>query len=207
MGRGPEGTLIATLSFDISMSLDGYVTGPDVTADEVMGKHGARLHVWAMRRPSRRNARLLEESVAEAGAFICGRRTYDLSLRWWGADGPTGAARLPTVVVTHRMPAAPPGAGVYHFMLGGISAAVDRARELADGRSVAIMSADIGRQCLLAGLVDEVSVHLVPVLLGGGTRLFEVVGGALVDLDTPTVVETDEVTHLRFAVRGRPREP
>ncbi len=183
------------------MSLDGFVTARAVTAEQPMGREGARLHTWARDTPSPRNAELLEASVAEAGAFICGRRTYDLSLPWWGADGPTGPARVPLVVVTHDEPDDAPDDGVYTFV-DGVADAVARAQQVAGARPIAVMSADIGRQCLLAGLVDEVSVHLVPVLLGDGTRLFEAVGGTAIELGVPGVVETAEVTHLRYPVRS-----
>jgi hypothetical protein len=89
--------------FDISMSLDGFVKATGSTPQEPMGKGGERLHEWAMGGDTA-NGELLAAAVAEAGAFIGGRRTYDDSLRWWGADGPTGSARVPLVIVTHQAP-------------------------------------------------------------------------------------------------------
>jgi dihydrofolate reductase len=194
---------VSKVVFDISMSVDGFVTAKGITSDEPMGAGGDRLHAWAFAEGSPRNRELLRASVATSGAFICGRRTYDLSLRWWKADGPTGPARLPLMVVTHQVPHHVPDDGVYRFVTTGVNDAVSAAREVAAGRAVAIMSADIGRQALRAGLVDEVAIHLVPVLLGGGTRLFDDPTGLPVDLGAPDVLETPEATHLTYRVDRR----
>jgi dihydrofolate reductase len=192
------------VTFDISMSLDGFITAGGASAEEPMGKGGERLHEWAFG-ADEESRRLLEEAVGSIGAVIAGRRTYDDSLPWWGADGPTGAARLPVVVVTHNEPSESPEGGVYSFVTGGIEETLARARAAAGGRSVTVMGgADVGRQYLSAGLVDELSIHLVPVVFGAGTPMFE--GLVQLELEPAGVVDGPAATHLRYrVVSPRPR--
>jgi dihydrofolate reductase len=185
---------------DISMSLDGFVTGPDQTPEEPLGKGGEQLHEWAFGQHDG-DRELAERAAGELGALVCGRTTYDDSLPWWEADGPTGARRLPLCVVTHRAPEESPEDGVYTFVTDGISKAVELAQEAAGGRDVAIMGgADLIQQCLAAGLVDEIGIHLVPVLFGGGTRLFVDAGHQR--LEPLDAVRTPAAVHLRFGARG-----
>ena len=112
--------------FDISMSLDGFITASGITADEPMGQDGERLHDWAFGSdPVNRD--YLQRSVAQTVAVITGRVTYDASLPWWGADGPTGPARRPVFVVTHSEPSTSPEGGVYTFVTDGIESALKQA--------------------------------------------------------------------------------
>ncbi len=186
--------------FDISMSLDGFVTASNVRPEEPMGDGGQRLHEWAFGEDER-NRELLAEAVDAVGAVIAGRRTYDLSVPWWGADGPSGAARVPVFVVTRAEPEAVPEGGVYTFVTDGIESALEQAKTAAGDKDVAVMGgADIGRQYIRAGLIDDISIHLVPVLLGGGTRMFEHLGREHIELESAGVVQTPQATHLRFRV-------
>ncbi|WBB61637.1 dihydrofolate reductase family protein [Streptomyces sp. WMMC500] len=186
--------------FDISMSLDGYVKAAGATPDEPLGKGGELLHEWALHSEGA-EAALLADTVAEAGAMIGGRRTYDDSLRWWGADGPTGSARVPLFVVTHEAPAEVPRNGVYTFVTDGIESALRQAKETAAGRNVFIMGGpDVAGQFVRAGLVDRIGIHLVPVLFGGGARLLEHLGDAHVRLRVASVTETARATHLLYDV-------
>jgi dihydrofolate reductase len=147
-----------------------------------------------------RGQELLSEAVGATGAVIVGRRTYDDSVRWWGADGPTGPTRTPVVVLTHEPPASSPEGGVYTFVTDGIEAAVEQARAAADGRTVAVRGgADTDRQLIRAGLADELSLHVVPVLFGGGTRLFGELDEQL-GLEQIAVDVTAHATHLRYRV-------
>lgn len=188
--------------FDTSMSLDGFMAASNVSPEEPMGEDGERLHDWALGSDPV-GSEVLARGVGSIGAVICGRRTYDLSLPWWGADGPTGAARLPVIVVSHSGDDASPEGGVYAFF-DGIEGGLARAREVAGGKDVTVMGgASIGQQFLRAGLVDELSIHLVPVLLGDGIRVFEGLGPGHVDLQTVEVLEGSAATHLRFRVAGR----
>lgn len=186
--------------FDISMSLDGYMTGPNRTAEEPLGEGGQRLHDWAMG-DDPAGSELLRRAIEGLGATICGRRTYDHSIRWWGADGPSGPARRPLIVVTHEAPASSPENGVYRFVTGGIERALEEAQAAAGDSAVAVMGgADLGRQYLAAGLVDEVQIHLVPVVFGGGTSMFGELGRHL-DLEPMEVIDTPAATHLRYRLR------
>jgi dihydrofolate reductase len=190
--------------FDISMSLDGFVTAANVRPEEPLGDGGQRLHEWAFGEDER-NRELLEEAVNFVGAVIAGRRTYDLSVPWWGADGPAGPARVPVFVVTHAEPEDAPEGGVYTFVTDGIASALEQAKAAAGEKAVAVMGgADIGQQFIRAGLVDEISIHLVPVLFGSGTRMFENLGGVHIQLETTSVIETPEATHLRLRVVEQP---
>jgi dihydrofolate reductase len=192
--------MMTKVIFDISMSLDGFVTASNVRTEEPMGDGGQRLHEWAFGQDER-NRELLAEAVNFVGALIAGRRTYDLSVPWWGADGPTGPARVPVFVVTHAEPEEVPQEGVYTFVTDGIESALEKAKSAAGEKDVAVMGgAEVGQQFIRARLIDEISIHLVPVLLGSGTEMFERLGGEQIQLETVGVIETPEATHLRFRV-------
>jgi dihydrofolate reductase len=187
--------------FDISMSLDGFMTGAGGTAEEPMGKGGERLTEWAFG-SDERDRDILTTGVAGLGAVICGRRTYDTSLPWWGPDGPTGSARVPVFVLSHGEPEEVPEGGVYTFV-DGIEPALEAAREAAGDRYVTVMGgAETGQQYLRAGLVDELSIHLVPVLLGDGTRIFENLGDRQIVMDNAHAMQTPAATHLRFRLKA-----
>src|SRR6266496_3067152 len=106
--------------FEISMSLDGFITASNIRPEEPMGEGGQRLHEWAFGGADDRDRELLAQAVSTEGATIAGRRTYDTSVRWWGADGPTGPARVPVFVVSHDVPDDIPKGGVYTFVTDGI---------------------------------------------------------------------------------------
>ena len=186
--------------FDISMSLDGYMTASGQTSEEPMGPGGDRLVAWAFGEDER-DRQVLTEGIAGTGAVIAGRRTYDTSRPWWGADGPTGDARVPVFVVTHDPPADGSPGDVYTFVTGGIEAALDQAKVAAGDKDVTVMGgADLGQQYLRADLIDELSIHLVPILLGGGTRMFEHVGERHLELERVGLTDTAAATHLRLRV-------
>jgi dihydrofolate reductase len=187
---------MSTVVFDISMSLDGFITASGRRPEEPMGDGGEKLHEWIT---GEGGSEYLERSISELGAVIAGRDTYDDSLPWWGADGPTGPARIPLFVVTHEKPAESLEGGVYKFVTDGIESALAQAKTAADGKIVTVMGgASIGQQYIRAGLIDEISIHLVPVLFGDGTRMFEHLGGEHIHLEPVEVTETGAATHLRF---------
>ena len=186
--------------FDTSMSLDGYMTAADRTPEEPMGPGGLRLMDWAFK--DERGAQVLRDGVAGLGATIAGRTTYDTSLPSWGANGPSGDARVPLFVVTHQAPESSPENGVYTFVTDGPESALEQARKAADGRDVVIMGgANLGQQYIAAGLVDELSIHLVPALFHGGTRMFDKIGVDQLQLDVLDVVSGPNATHLRYAIK------
>lgn len=184
--------------FDISMSLDGYITAPNRTREQPLGDNGERLHGWAFSGdPVGRE--VLTRGIGSTGAVICGRRTYDDSIPFWGPDGPTGDARLPLFVVTHDVPPHVPEGGVYHFVTDGIEQALAEAKGAAGDKDVSVMGgANIGQQFIASGLADELSIHLVPLMFGGGTRLFDNLGERLRELDVVEVLPGKAATHLRY---------
>ncbi len=187
--------------FDISMSLDGFITGanphPEVGWGG-LGEGGERLHDWGFNSADPRNREILEQ-YRTIGANIFGRTGYDHSILNWGADGPTGAARIPTVIVSHSVPGDVPAGGVYHFV-NGVEAAFEIAKKLAGDKDVIIMGANVAGQFLQRGLIDEISIHLVPVVFGRGTRLFEGLEGEHTSLEIIETIQTAEAIHMRFRV-------
>lgn len=191
---------MSTLRFEISMSLDGFVTAANPRLDAPMGDGGQVLHEWASAEagPGRD---VLQDSQATVGASIAGRRTYDTSIKWWGADGPGSPRRTPTVIVSHSIPDNVPDNSVY-TIVDNVEEAARMARTLAGDQDVDVFSANVGTQLLRVGLVDEIRIHLVPVLLGAGTRLLDD-AGPHVQLEPTDVVHGLKATHLRYRVLNR----
>ena len=190
--------------FDISLSLDGFITAAPQTAEEPLGPGGEQLHGWLVDRA------YLERAVADLGAVITGRTNYDHAVPFWGADGPAGDARRPVFVLTHQPPDPDtvPDGGVYTFVTDGLESALDQARAVAEGRTITVMGgADIGRQFIAAGLVDELSLHVAPLLFGSGTAMFEGLDIGHVQLGLLDCVSTPETVHLRYRVPGRDPAP
>ena len=187
--------------FDISMSLDGFMTAAaNRRPDQPMGDGGLRLVEWAFGNDERDHD-VLVSGVASTSAVIAGRRTYDDSLPWWGADGPTGPKRKPVFVVTHQAPESSPANGVYTFVTDGLGAAVDQAKSAAGKKDITVMGgASIGQQYIAAGLVDEISLHIVPVLFGAGTRMFEHLGEGHLRLEPISVLNTPTAIHTRYRI-------
>jgi dihydrofolate reductase len=184
--------------FDISMSLDGLITGANARPEAGLGDGGERLHDWGFNSGDPRNREVMEW-YATTGANVFGRTGYDHSIINWGADGPTGAARVPTVIVSHSVPQDVPDGGVYTFV-DSVEAALETARKLAGAKDIYITGADVAQQFLKRGFIDEISIHLVPVLFGSGTRLFERLNSEHVSLEIIEVIQTAEAIHLRFRV-------
>jgi dihydrofolate reductase len=188
------------------MSLDGFIAHRDDTIDGLFGFYedgpveveSFGGHVFRMSEPS---ASVFREALAAVGAFLVGRRLYDIT-NGWNAKPP---AEAPMVVVTHEPPEDWPRGGVpITFVSSGIEDAVAEAKRLAGARVVSVAGADVARQCLAAGLLDEIVVSLVPVILGGGKPWFAGTENAPWRLSDPEVVEAPGVTHLRYRVVGSP---
>ena len=185
--------------FNISVSLDGFVESP---VDGV-----ARLFRWYFSgdtevrfsdsltfKVSAASAHLFQAAWPKIGAMITGRRNFDIS-HAWGGNPPLG---IPHVVVTHRVPQDWAYEGSpFHFVAGDIASAVAQAKQLAGDKDVAISTPSVMQQCLKAGLLDEISLDLVPILLGAGTPVFQ---DTPADLKPISVVEGTGVTHLRYGV-------
>lgn len=196
---------MCTVTLDLSMSLDGFVAGPNRRAGVELGDGGERLHAWAFDEKDAVGREVLSRDVSETGAILGGRRTYDDSLQYWGANGPTGAARTPVIVLTHSPPSDAPENGVYTFVSSGIHDALAKARAAAGGKGVALMAGpNVANQYLRAGLVDEVWIHLVPVLFGDGLRFTEVVP-APIELQLIEQNRGTGAVHLRYGVANKRR--
>ena len=187
--------------FDVSMSLDGFITGANPHPEAGwggLGEGGERLHDWGFKSDDPRN-REVTAWYTSVGATIFGRTTYDLSILNWGADGPTGPARIPAVIVSHSVPQDTPSGGVYTFV-NGVEAAFETAKNLAGDKDISTTGADVAQQLLKLGLIDEISIHLVPVLFGSGTRLFEGLDSEHISLEIIETIQTAEAIHMRFRV-------
>ncbi|MGY6658143.1 dihydrofolate reductase family protein [Amycolatopsis sp. TRM77291] len=190
---------------DMSMSLDGFVADPSDGVDKVFGWYGtgdvavASAHPDITFQVSENSAAYLREAIADTGALVSGRRTFDLAQGWDGKH-PTG---VPVFIVTHSVPDGWPRADVpFTFVTDGIESAIAQAKATAGDKSVCVASPSIAQQCLEAGLLDEIQVAVVPVLLGDGIRLFERFKDLEVDLTGPRVIEGKGVTHLVYGVES-----
>ena len=151
---------------DKSMSLDGYIAAPNDTPENGLGDDGMRLHNWMFDDPTVFD-QVFGDLRNNTGAVIMGRRTYDNSVAAWGDSGPLGD--VPCFIVTHRPVTG--AAPMFTVVTDGIESALARAREAAGDKQIGVMGANLGQQYLAAGLVDQIRIHLVNVLLGGGRRL------------------------------------
>ena len=182
-----------------SMSLDGFMAGPDVGLERPMGAGGERLHEWLFDESDqgRLDAEVARETSAAIGAVVIGRRTFDVGLGPWG-DVPYP---VPCFVLTHESrDDLPMASGTFTFVDGSLPSALEHAQAAAGERDVLLMGASVGQQFLDVGLVDEIAVQLVPVLLGVGTRLFDHLGTEHIELERTAAIESPHVTHLRFRV-------
>jgi dihydrofolate reductase len=185
---------------EISMSLDGCITGPNVRVGNGLGDGGERLHDWRFDAKTETDTKLADDMYASTGAVILGKGMFDVGFEPWGDPPPF---RMPVFVVTHeaREPLPMQGGTTYIFVTGGIEAALEQARATAGDKNVGIWGgADTIRQYLKAGLLDELHIHFIPILLGNGIRLFEGLDPAGIELRRKNSIETPGATHLRFEV-------
>ena len=202
---------MAKVATGLSMSLDGFIAGPNDGPQSPLGDGGERLFAWysagnteyrlpgteMVFRVSPQSADLLREAHSKMGAFVTGRRTFDIANGWNGSP-PLG---VPAFVVTHtvlqewdyeRSP--------FTFVTEGVESAVKQAKAVAGDKDVAVSAASIAQQCIRLGLLDEIHVDLVPLLLGDGVRLFDHLGTGPIDLERTRVVEAPGVTHVMFRI-------
>lgn len=190
----------------ITVSVDGYVAGPNDGPEKGLGEGGERLHYWVFGGPwsyddeargeaTGEDAAWLEETMSRIGAVVSGRWTYEAA-RHWGDENPWG---LPVFIVTHRPQEQPPGDAF--IFVSGVREAIERAQEAAGGKDVHVMGgADVIRQALEAELVDELTIIVAPVVLGGGKRLFEGFTKSL-DLEQLGVRQSQFATFIQFRVK------
>jgi dihydrofolate reductase len=209
---------------NIAISLDGFVAGPNPSEEHPLGEGGMQLHEWAFdleawRKPHGReggevnaSTGVIEETLENVGAHVMGRKMFgggpgpwgeDPWQGWWGEEPPFHA---PVFVLTHheREPLEKQGGTTFTFVTEGIEAAIEQAKEATSGKDVAIGGgASAIQQALAAGLVSELQLHVVPILLGGGTRLFDNLASSELDLEPVRAVEAPGVTHLKYRISTR----
>jgi dihydrofolate reductase len=210
------------VKFEITMSVDGFITGPDPGPEHGLGVGGERLHDWAyglraFREPHGESGGetgpdndLLEESFKANGAVIMGRRMFSAGSgpweddpnadAWWGDDPPFG---VPVFILTHhpRETVTKQGETTFNFVTDGIESALEQAQAAAGDKDVGIAGgANVFQQYLKAGLVDELLIHVAPLLMGDGVRLFEDHVDDQAELERTQVLDSPAVTHLRYRV-------
>jgi dihydrofolate reductase len=196
---------------DISTSLDGFITGPDDRPGQELGEGGEQLHEWVVALAGWRKRHgldggetgpaddVMEEAAADVGAIVMGRRMFDLGEGPWGDDPPF---RVPVFVVTHRAKETleKEGGTTFTFVTNGIESALDQARQAAGDQNISVAGgAETVQQLVAAGLVDEIQLHVVPLFLGRGKRLFDQLGKEI-ELEPMRVVDSPGVTHLKYSV-------
>ena len=198
------------VTFNMTMSLDGFVAGPNDSPENGLGDGGEGLFNWYFSgdtevlmsegvpplKVSKQSAELLKEAIHKIGAGVWGRRTFDIAHAWGGH--PPGS---PAFIVTHHVPQEWVYAGSpFIFVTDGVESAIQQARQAAGDKDVVICTANILQQALKAGLVDEINVDIAPILIGGGVSLFDRLGTGPINLECTQVVNAPGVTHLCFRV-------
>jgi dihydrofolate reductase len=210
---------MTSLRFSITMSLDGYVAGPRQSVTHPLGEGGQELHKWAFAVRSFRELHgteggttgpddeIVAESLRNIGATTMGRHMFGGGdgpwgdnpwNGWWGENPPF---HTPVFVLTHyaRNSLEMQGGTTFHFVTEGIHAALERAKNAAEDKDVALGGgADVAQQYMKAGLIDEMEIHVVPVLLGGGARLFDNMDGRQTAYECVRVVSSPSVSHYKF---------
>jgi dihydrofolate reductase len=181
------------VAIDMSMSLDGFISAPHPTAEEPLGVGGQVLQEWMV------DPKAFEVAYGSAdemaGAVIMGRNTFDQNLGWWNGKGPIGDT--PCFVLTESPAAEAPA--MFTFVTDGIESALQQAQKAAGDKVIGLMGANVQQQYLKASLVDQIRIHLAPVLLGDGISLFDRLG-KVITLKQVKVVEAPDVTHLTYDV-------
>lgn len=196
---------------DITMSLDGFITGPNDAPGRGLGERGECLHNWVMGGPwtygggtpfaaSGADREVLEEAMSSAGAGIIGKWMFEVTGGWGG--NPPGGKDARYFVLTHSVPSEWTGPdSPFTFVTDGIHSALAQAQAVAGDKDVGVNGANVIQQYLAAGLVDELRLHIAPVLLCAGKRLFDHLGDKTIELERTRVIESPFATHMTFAVR------
>jgi dihydrofolate reductase len=189
---------MALVICDMSISLDGYVTGPNDSRENPFGDGAEMLHDWMFDASTNDDRKILQEMLDGVGAVVMGRKSFEKNEGdgGWGDGGPLGDT--PCFVVTHHKPTRS-YPSVYTFVTDGVASAIQQAKKAAGDKVVGLHGATVMQQALPLGLVDEIRVHLVPVLLGGGTPLFGTIDSSIT-LERTQALVTPAATHIGFRV-------
>jgi dihydrofolate reductase len=189
---------MALVICDMSISLDGYVSGPNDNRENPFGDGAQTLHDWMFDASTGEDRALLQEMLDDCGAVVMGRKSFDKNEGdgGWGDGGPVGDT--PCFVVTHSRPTRP-YPSVFTFVTDGVASAIEQAKRAAGEKVVGLHGATVMQQALPLGLVDEIRVHVMPILLGGGTPLFGSLDSSMTLERTQTLV-TPAATHIGFRV-------
>jgi len=189
---------MARVISDMSISLDGYVTGPNDSRANPFGDGAGMLHDWVFGAATDDDRALLQEMLDGAGAVVMGRTSFEKNEGdgGWGDAGPLG--QTPCFVITHEAPTEPYPLA-FTFVTDGVVSGIEQAKRAAGDKVVGLHGATILQQALPLGLVDEIRVHVIPVLLGAGTPLFRMLNESIA-LERTTVVVTPAATHIGFRV-------
>jgi dihydrofolate reductase len=182
---------------ELTMSLDGFIAGANITPEQPMGEGGTRLHDWFFGAKTLVDETIMQNQIDSTGAVIVGGRTYkDAIDDAWGGENPFHA---PAFVLTHAMPKTVVDG--FTFVMDGIESALSQAKAAAGDKNVWLMGgADVIQQYIKAGLVDEIHIHIAPVLFGAGTRLFDALGSQHIELENIQVIKTPAAVHLHYRV-------
>jgi dihydrofolate reductase len=183
---------------DMSMSLDGYVTGPNDSRENPFGDGAEMLHDWIFDAATDEDRAVVQDVLDGVGAIVMGRTSFDKNEGdgGWDDGGPLGDT--PCFVVTHHAPERS-HPSIYTFVTDGVATAIEQAKQTAGDKKVSLFGATVMQQALPLGLVDEIRVHVIPVLLGAGTPLFAALDSTI-SLERTQVVATPAATHLGFRV-------
>jgi dihydrofolate reductase len=189
---------MARVISDMSLSLDGYVTGPNDSRENPFGDGAGMLHDWMFDAATDEDRAMLQAMLDGCGAVVMGRTSFEKNEGdgGWGDAGPVGDT--PCFVVTHHKPTAS-YPSVFTFVTDGVASAIEQAKAAAGDKVVGLHGATIMQQALPLGLVDEIRVHVIPVLLGGGTPLFGTLD-ASITLERTRAQATPAATHIGFRV-------
>ena len=195
------------VGLDKSVSLDGFITGPNPRPGQPLGEGGDRIFAWMKpyEETSFRDNEVLSDALESTGAVIMGKRSFEIIDGPEGWVAPDGSAfEWPVFVLTHeaREPVIK-GKTPFTFVNDGIESALTLAKAAAGNKNIGVMGANVAQQFIKDGLLDEIQIHLVPVFLGGGVRLFDHLGIEPTELECTKVIEAPGVTHLRFRIVGK----
>jgi len=198
------------VTFNMTVSLDGFVAGPNDSPENGLGDGGEGLFNWYFNgdtevfmsegvpplKVSKQSAEIMKEAFSTIGAGVWGRRTFDIAHAWGG--NPPGS---PAFIVTHNVPQEWVKEGSpFIFVTDGVESAISQAKKAAGDKDVVICTASILQQALKAGLVDEIHMDLAPILIGGGVSLFDRLGIGPINLECIQVIQTKDVIHLGYRV-------